>query len=212
MRGWATTDNLRSLLGGARSARVATRAQRALRRSCWPPRASEACPPSASARRRRAISPTCPIHAPRRRCCAPRATSARIQFPLSDLDAEGLVVSERIDQFLAERPELKEAVDRLPYTEEDEAAEPEPADDRPPNSQLSRRAARPGRFPQPAQGQRRPRQRQAAPVFSASPSRCSPRPRRRNARSLLDVGERQLAIGVGDVLHLIETRQSVTHM
>jgi hypothetical protein len=28
------------------------------------------------------------------------------------------VVSERIDQFLAERPELKEAVDRLPYTAE----------------------------------------------------------------------------------------------
>ncbi len=42
-----------------------------------------------------------------------------IQFPLSDLDAEGLVVSERIDQFLAERPELKEAVDRLPYTAEE---------------------------------------------------------------------------------------------
>jgi len=41
-----------------------------------------------------------------------------VQFPLSDLDAEGLVVAERIDQFLAERPELKEAVDRLPYTAE----------------------------------------------------------------------------------------------
>jgi hypothetical protein len=45
-----------------------------------------------------------------------------VQFPLSDLDAEALVVAERIDQFLAERPELKEAVDRLPY-----AAEPPPA-------------------------------------------------------------------------------------
>jgi len=45
-----------------------------------------------------------------------------VEFPLSDLEAEALVVSERIDQFLAERPELKEAVDRLPYT-----AEPPPA-------------------------------------------------------------------------------------
>jgi predicted ATP-grasp superfamily ATP-dependent carboligase len=41
-----------------------------------------------------------------------------VHFPLSDLDAEGLVVAERIDQFLAERPELKEAVERLPYTAE----------------------------------------------------------------------------------------------
>jgi proteasome assembly chaperone (PAC2) family protein len=41
-----------------------------------------------------------------------------VHFPLSDLDAESLVVAERIDQFLAERPELKEAVDRLPYTAE----------------------------------------------------------------------------------------------
>src|SRR5579871_6507802 len=45
-----------------------------------------------------------------------------VSFPLSDLEAEGLVVAERIDQFLAERPELKEAVDRLPYT-----AEPTPS-------------------------------------------------------------------------------------
>jgi hypothetical protein len=47
-----------------------------------------------------------------------------VHFPLSDLDAEGLVVAERIDQFLAERPELKEAVDRLPYTAEKEEADP----------------------------------------------------------------------------------------
>lgn len=49
-----------------------------------------------------------------------------VRFPLSDLDAEGLVVAERIDQFLAERPELKEAVDRLPYSAEQ--AEPEPSE------------------------------------------------------------------------------------
>jgi len=45
-----------------------------------------------------------------------------VRFPLSDLDAESLVVAERIDQFLAERPELKEAVDRLPYTSEEPPA------------------------------------------------------------------------------------------
>jgi proteasome assembly chaperone (PAC2) family protein len=53
-----------------------------------------------------------------------------IDFPLTDLEAEGRVVAERIDQFLAERPELREAVDRLPYT-----SEPEPtvtAPDEPP--------------------------------------------------------------------------------
>ena len=55
---------------------------------------------------------------------------ASVQFPLSDLEAESLVVAERIDQFLAERPELKEAVDRLPYTAEEppSAREQAPAD------------------------------------------------------------------------------------
>ncbi|MBV9577224.1 MAG: PAC2 family protein, partial [Chloroflexi bacterium] len=52
-----------------------------------------------------------------------------VDFPLTDLDAEGLVVAERIDQFLAERPELKEAVDRLPHTAEEEPPdEDEPAE------------------------------------------------------------------------------------
>jgi proteasome assembly chaperone (PAC2) family protein len=53
-----------------------------------------------------------------------------ITFPLMDLEAESRVVAERVDQFLAERPELREAVDRLPYT-----AEPQvdaPASDEPP--------------------------------------------------------------------------------
>ena len=50
-----------------------------------------------------------------------------ISLPLRDLEAEGLVVAERIDQFLAERPELKEAVDRLPYTEEP-TQDPEPGE------------------------------------------------------------------------------------
>jgi proteasome assembly chaperone (PAC2) family protein len=47
-----------------------------------------------------------------------------IEFPLSDLDAETLVVAERVDQFLAERPELREAVDRLPYPTEPPAPAP----------------------------------------------------------------------------------------
>jgi proteasome assembly chaperone (PAC2) family protein len=57
----------------------------------------------------------------------PRASAALLRaageigsvlFPLSDLEAESMVVAERVDQFLAERPELREAVDRLPYTAE----------------------------------------------------------------------------------------------
>jgi predicted ATP-grasp superfamily ATP-dependent carboligase len=55
-----------------------------------------------------------------------------VKFPLSDLDAEALVVAERIDQFLADRPELKEAVDRLPYTAEPPAAPSGPPSSEPP--------------------------------------------------------------------------------
>jgi proteasome assembly chaperone (PAC2) family protein len=43
-----------------------------------------------------------------------------IPLTLNELDAESRVVAERIDQFLAERPELKEAVERLPFTAEPE--------------------------------------------------------------------------------------------
>ena len=50
-----------------------------------------------------------------------------VHFPLSDLDAESLVVAERIDKFLAERPELREAVERLPYTTEPLQSPPESA-------------------------------------------------------------------------------------
>jgi proteasome assembly chaperone (PAC2) family protein len=54
-----------------------------------------------------------------------------VKFPLNDLDAEGLVVAERVDQFLAERPELREAVDRLPYTVEPTVSPPPPASEPP---------------------------------------------------------------------------------
>jgi len=47
-----------------------------------------------------------------------------ITFPLMDLEAESRVVAERVDQFLAERPELREAVDRLPYTAEPQSDAP----------------------------------------------------------------------------------------
>jgi len=53
-----------------------------------------------------------------------------IAFPLMDLEAESRVVAERVDQFLAERPELREAVDRLPYTAEPQSDAP--ASDEPP--------------------------------------------------------------------------------
>jgi PAC2 family protein len=55
------------------------------------------------------------------------AEVAEITLPLSKLDAEGLAVTERIDQFLSERPELKEAVDRLPFST-DAPAQPEPTE------------------------------------------------------------------------------------
>ncbi|MBV9326544.1 MAG: PAC2 family protein [Chloroflexi bacterium] len=51
-----------------------------------------------------------------------------VEFPLSDLEAEGLVVAERIDQFLDERPELKEAVDRLPHSAEEAPPEDQPSE------------------------------------------------------------------------------------
>jgi proteasome assembly chaperone (PAC2) family protein len=131
MRGWATTDNLRSLLrrrkiGSGRyegPTGITTVLLAAARERGMP-----AFSLSTS-------SPSYLTDMPNPRASAALLRTAgdigSIQFPLSDLDAEGLVVSERIDQFLAERPELKEAVDRLPYTEE-EAAEPDPEPAEPP--------------------------------------------------------------------------------
>ena len=49
-----------------------------------------------------------------------------------DLEAESRVVAERVDQFLAERPELREAVDRLPYTAEQQPVRRIAADNEPP--------------------------------------------------------------------------------
>jgi proteasome assembly chaperone (PAC2) family protein len=55
-----------------------------------------------------------------------------VPFALTELDAESRVVAERVDQFLAERPELREAVDRLPYTAELESAPASQEDAEPP--------------------------------------------------------------------------------
>ena len=70
----------------------------------------------------------------------PRASAALLRMaaeiggfslPLSDLDSESRAVADRIDQFLAERPELREAVDRLPYTAESEPSTPEETNEPP---------------------------------------------------------------------------------
>jgi proteasome assembly chaperone (PAC2) family protein len=66
----------------------------------------------------------------------PRASAALLRMaaeiggfslPLAALDTESRAVADRVDQFLAERPELREAVERLPYTAEQEPAAAEEA-------------------------------------------------------------------------------------
>jgi PAC2 family len=93
MRGWATTEYLRSLLRRGLPAFSLSTSSPSYLTEMPNPRASAALLRMAG-------------------------EIGTIDFPLSELDAESMVVAERIDQFLAERPELKEAVDRLPYTAE----------------------------------------------------------------------------------------------
>jgi proteasome assembly chaperone (PAC2) family protein len=122
MRGWATTDNLRSLL---------RRRQIGSGRYEGPTGITTVLLSAARDRGLPAFSLSTSSPSYLTDMPNPRASAAllrmageigTIQFPLTDLDAESLVVSERIDQFLAERPELKEAVDRLPYTAEPPAS------------------------------------------------------------------------------------------
>ena len=122
LRGWATTDHLRSLL---------RRRQIGSGRYEGPTGITTVLLAAARERGMPAFSLSTSSPSYLTDMPNPRASAAllrmageigTIQFPLRELDAEGLVVSERIDQFLAERPELKEAVDRLPYTEEPPAS------------------------------------------------------------------------------------------
>jgi PAC2 family protein len=128
MRGWATTDYLRTLL---------RRRQIGSGRYEGPTGITTVLLAAARERGLPAFSLSTSSPSYLTEMPNPRASAAllrmageigTIQFPLADLDAEGLVVAERIDQFLSERPELKEAVDRLPYTaepvESSETAEP----------------------------------------------------------------------------------------
>jgi proteasome assembly chaperone (PAC2) family protein len=130
MRGWATTDALRSVLrrrqiGSGRyegPTGITTVLLAAARERGLPAFSLSTSSPSYLT----------DMPNPRASAALLRVTGeiAGVSFPLTDLDAEALVVAERIDQFLAERPELKEAVDRLPYSNE----EPPPAGRQEPSS------------------------------------------------------------------------------
>jgi hypothetical protein len=117
MRGWATTDSIRTLLRrrqiGSGRYEGPTGITTVLLSS-----ARERSIPSFSLS---TSSPSYLSDMPNPRASATllrmAGEIAAVQFPLMDLEAESRVVAERVDQFLAERPELKEAVDRLPYTE-----------------------------------------------------------------------------------------------
>ena len=127
LRGWATTDNLRTLL---------RRRQISSGRYEGPTGITTVLLAAARERGMPAFSlstssPSYLTDMPNPRASAALLRTAgdigSVRLPLRDLEAESLVVAERIDQFLNERPELKEAVDRLPYTAEEhaqEAAEP----------------------------------------------------------------------------------------
>jgi proteasome assembly chaperone (PAC2) family protein len=125
VRGWATTENLRGLL---------RRRQIGSGRYEGPTGITTVLLAAARERGLPAFSLSTSSPSYLTDMPNPRASAAllrmageigTVHFPLSDLDAEGLVVAERIDQFLSERPELKEAVDRLPYSEPTPSSSPE---------------------------------------------------------------------------------------
>jgi proteasome assembly chaperone (PAC2) family protein len=140
LRGWATTDTLRSLL---------RRRQISSGRYEGPTGITTVLLAAARDRGLPAFSLSTSSPSYLTDMPNPRASAAllrmagdisTVRFPLRDLEAEGLVVAERIDQFLAERPELKEAVDRLPYTDEPSPAS-EHADPSEPPAELPSSAA-----------------------------------------------------------------------
>jgi proteasome assembly chaperone (PAC2) family protein len=118
MRGWATTDYLRSLL---------RRRQIGSGRYEGPTGITTVLLAAARERGMPAFSLSTSSPSYLTEMPNPRASAALlrvageiggVELPLRELEAESMVVAERIDQFLAERPELKEAVERLPYTAE----------------------------------------------------------------------------------------------
>jgi proteasome assembly chaperone (PAC2) family protein len=124
LRGWATTDSLRSLLRKRRISSGRYEGPTGITTVLLAAARDRGLPAFSLS----TSSPSYLTDMPNPRASAALLRMAgevgSVQLPLSDLDAEGLVVSERIDQFLAERPELKEAVDRLPYTAEPAEADP----------------------------------------------------------------------------------------
>jgi proteasome assembly chaperone (PAC2) family protein len=125
LRGWATTDTLRSLL---------RRRQIGSGRYEGPTGITTVLLAAARERGLPAFSLSTSSPSYLTDMPNPRASAAllrvageigSVRFPLDDLEAESLVVAERVDQFLADRPELREAVDRLPYTVEPPAAAPQ---------------------------------------------------------------------------------------
>jgi proteasome assembly chaperone (PAC2) family protein len=131
LRGWATTDSIRTLL---------RRRQISSGRYEGPTGITTVLLAAARERGVAAFSLSTSSPSYLTDMPNPRASAAllrmageigAIEFPLLDLDAESRVVAERVDQFLAERPELREAVDRLPFTAEPTPDAP-PASNEPP--------------------------------------------------------------------------------
>jgi predicted ATP-grasp superfamily ATP-dependent carboligase len=132
MRGWATTDSLRTLL---------RRRQIGSGRYEGPTGITTVLLAAARERGLPAFSLSTSSPSYLTDMPNPRASAAllrmagdigAVSFTLTDLEAESRVVAERVDQFLAERPELREAVERLPYTAEPESTSDAPESQGPP--------------------------------------------------------------------------------
>ncbi len=139
LRGWATTDTLRALL---------RRRQIGSGRYEGPTGITTVLLAAARDRSLPAFSLSTSSPSYLTDMPNPRASAAllrvageigAITFPLMDLEAESRVVAERVDQFLAERPELREAVERLPYSAEQPTAEGKTPDE--PSAELPSSAA-----------------------------------------------------------------------
>jgi hypothetical protein len=139
LRGWATTDTLRTLL---------RRRQIGSGRYEGPTGITTVLLAAARDRSLPAFSLSTSSPSYLTDMPNPRASAALLRvageigavtFPLMDLEAESRVVAERVDQFLAERPELREAVERLPYQAELPAADVQSVDE--PQTELPSSAA-----------------------------------------------------------------------